>query len=52
MFVEKLPVPQPNEETNKMIDEMLQAKEYDKIDNYVFELYNLTHEEIEFINSL
>ena len=51
MFIEKLPVPFPNNGINKKIDEMLQIKKYDEIDKIIYDLYNLTEIEIEFINS-
>ena len=52
MFIEKLPVPFPNDEIGKKMDKILQAKEYDEIDKLIYTLYNLTEEEIEFIKSI
>ena len=49
MFIEKLPVPFPNNRIDKKIDEILQIKNYDEIDKIVYNLYNLTEEEIQFI---
>ena len=51
MFIEKLPVPLPNKEIEEKVDEILQTKEYDKIDRIVYNLYNLTREEIQFIEN-
>jgi hypothetical protein len=50
MFIEKLPVPLSNNEIEQQIEILLQAKEYNEIDEIVYELYGLTKEETEFIN--
>jgi 23S rRNA G2445 N2-methylase RlmL len=51
MFIEKLPIPLPCDEMCQKIDNFLQTKEYDKIDNIIYNLYNLSKDEISFINS-
>jgi hypothetical protein len=50
--IEPLKVPIPNPETEQQIERLLQTKEYDEINRIVYELYNLTKDEIEFISSL
>ena len=52
MFIEKLPVPFASNEIEQEIKKTLQKQKYDEIDRIVYELYNLTKDEIEFINSL
>jgi hypothetical protein len=49
MFIEKLPVPFPNDEIDRRMGEILQTKEYEKIDKIIYDLYKLTEDEIEFI---
>ncbi|GHT10395.1 type II restriction endonuclease [Bacteroidia bacterium] len=49
--VEKIPIPMSNTEFEQKIEKMLQTKEYNEIDKLIYKLYNLTEEEIEFIES-
>ena len=51
MFIEKLPVPKPNIETEQQIENLLQEQDYKKIDHLVYQMYSLTKEEVEFIAS-
>ena len=52
MFIEKLPVPLPNNEICKKIDKMLQTNKYNDIDKIIYELYNVTKEEVLFIENM
>jgi hypothetical protein len=49
--IEKLHVPKPTPATEKKILKLLEAKNYSAIDELVYSLYNLSKEEISFINS-
>jgi hypothetical protein len=50
--VKNLTIPIPTNKTEQKIDELLQRKNYQAIDKIVYELYQLSLEEIEFIESL
>jgi hypothetical protein len=52
MFIEKLPVPLSNNEIDMKIGEIIQAKEYCKIDKIIYDLYKLTEDEIKFIETI
>ena len=49
--LEKLHVPNVSIADEKYIEQLLENKEYDKIESYVFNLYQLTDDEIKFISS-
>jgi hypothetical protein len=49
MYIEKLPIPQPNSLLINTIDNILQTNKYEQIDKIVYELYGLDEEAIEFI---
>ncbi|MDR3189196.1 MAG: class I SAM-dependent DNA methyltransferase [Prevotellaceae bacterium] len=49
--IEPLRIPIPNIEIEQKIENLLQAKEYQVIDKIVYDIYNLTKEEIGFIES-
>ena len=45
----KLPVAVPSKKTEQQIGKLLKDKDYETIDNLIYELYTLNQEEIEFI---
>lgn len=47
-YVETLPIILPNKETEQKIENLLETKQYQEIDKLVYELYELTNEEIVF----
>jgi hypothetical protein len=52
MYIEKLPIPPSNNVVTNRIDKILQTNEYDEINKIVYELYGLSQEEIDFIETL
>ena len=51
MFIEKLPIPSINSEIDEKINEILRTKKYEAIDKFVYKLYGLDKDELEFIDS-
>jgi hypothetical protein len=50
-YVETIPIPKPSPEIEQRIEKLLQEKDYQAIDNVVYELYGLTEAEMNFISS-
>jgi hypothetical protein len=49
--IKNLKIPIPSIEQEQQIKTLLEAKQYDKIDKLVYEIYGLSKEEINFISS-
>ena len=54
MFIEKLPVPKINSDDKKLvqIETLVDCADYAAIDPIIYDIYRLTNEEINYINSL
>jgi len=50
-YVENLPIPKPNPIFKTSLEDLLLLKEYNKIDEYVYKIFELTPEEIDYIKS-
>ncbi|KAA6310443.1 hypothetical protein EZS27_038252 [termite gut metagenome] len=51
-YVENLPIPKPNKAIEQTIEQLLENKNYKNIDKLVYEMYDLTDDEIEVIENL
>jgi len=48
-YVEMIPIPKPTKRIEQRIEKLLDKKDYDKIDEIVYELYGLSEEEIKYV---
>jgi adenine-specific DNA-methyltransferase len=49
MFIEKLPVPKPEEKIEQKMKALIEARSYQEIDKLIYRLYDLTEEETAYI---
>ncbi len=50
-YIENLPIPKPNQISENKLKSLLLLKEYNKIDEYIYEIFKLNPEEINFIKN-
>jgi hypothetical protein len=49
--IEPLKIPMPNKEIELQVEKLIHTKNYDDIDNLVYQIYGLNEEEVYFIES-